>query len=64
MADAMDALRPELRANESLPMQQRQIIFRDLATQDAIEVLDAGGMTALRKWLAQRHPEAFAHAAS
>ena len=64
MADAMHALRPEIRKDNRIPIELRKAIFNDLATQDAIDILDAGGMTALRKWLAQRHPKAFAHAAS
>jgi siroheme synthase-like protein len=56
MADAMLLLRPEIRASRLEPAQRAQA-FRDLATTDAINVLDAGGIQALRTWMNDRYPE-------
>ncbi|MDB5173231.1 MAG: precorrin-2 dehydrogenase and sirohydrochlorin ferrochelatase [Phycisphaerales bacterium] len=56
MADAMRLLRPEVRVS-SLPSDRRAKVFRDLAGEHALSVLDLGGIDALRGWLAQRYPE-------
>ena len=56
MADAMRMLRPAIRASES-EQPRRAEIFRALATNEAINVLDAGGIEALRDWLQRRYPE-------
>ena len=56
MADAMRLLRPAIRAS-SLPPDRRATIFRLLAADEALSVLDAGGIDALRRWLAERYPE-------
>lgn len=57
MADAMRGLRPLVVARKDLPPSQRRHIFRDLATDEAADVLAAGGEAALRAWLVARHPE-------
>jgi precorrin-2 dehydrogenase/sirohydrochlorin ferrochelatase len=57
MADAMKELRPWIRERDTLTQDQRAIIFRSLAQNDAMDVLDAGGIDALRTWLIEKHPE-------
>jgi len=61
MADAMQALRPQIRQDSRIPIERRKAIFKDLATPEAIDALDAGGLSALREWLAKRHPEIVTH---
>jgi siroheme synthase-like protein len=56
MADAMLALRPAIR-DSGLAGHRRQSIFRDLATDEAIAALHAGGLESLRQWLLARYPE-------
>jgi len=56
MADAMLVLRPEVRESR-LDSARRAQVFRDLAAEDAINVLDTGGMEALRAWINRRYPE-------
>ena len=57
MAEAMKTLRPQLRDGNHLPAEIRRRIFRDLATQPAMDVLQTSGMDGLEKWLRERHPE-------
>jgi siroheme synthase-like protein len=56
MAHAMQTLRPLIR-DSALDSQRRATIFRDLASEEALETLAAGGMDQLRRWLAGRHPD-------
>jgi siroheme synthase-like protein len=56
MADAMRVLRPEVRAS-ALEQSARARVFRDLADDEAVTVLDTGGIDALRDWLKRRYPE-------
>jgi hypothetical protein len=35
----------------------RTNIFRDLAGDEALEALDAGGIDALNLWISQKYPE-------
>lgn len=56
MALVMQALRPVIRAIPGLPLVRRREIFRDLANRESLDILD-GGMSALWRWLQQRHPE-------
>jgi precorrin-2 dehydrogenase/sirohydrochlorin ferrochelatase len=56
MADAMHGLRPLLTAGGLHP-DRRADILRDLATEEALSVLDGGGETGLLDWLAGRHAE-------
>ena len=44
MADAMQSLRPELRRDSRISTDERRTILRDLATSDAVDVLESGGM--------------------
>jgi precorrin-2 dehydrogenase/sirohydrochlorin ferrochelatase len=56
MADAMRELRPMVRES-ALPTDRRARVFRELACDDALNVLEAGGTDALRNWLMERYPE-------
>ncbi len=56
MADAMRGLRPVLTAGGLHP-DRRAAMLRDLATEEALSVLDGGGDAALVDWLAGRHAE-------
>jgi siroheme synthase-like protein len=55
MADAMAVLRPALRDTMGLDAATRRAIFRDLATDDALEVLDTKSVPGLLEWLRERH---------
>jgi precorrin-2 dehydrogenase/sirohydrochlorin ferrochelatase len=57
MADAMRSLRPLLTRAGGLHPGRRAVVLRDLATEEALSVLDGGGETALFQWLATRYPE-------
>lgn len=57
MATAMQDIRPWVRNSPGLSQEQRAVIFRLLATDDAMDVLDAGGLEALKNWLTEKHPE-------
>ena len=56
MATAMKTLRPEIRAS-ALPPSQRAAVFRALASDEALNALEAGDLVSLRTWLNQRFPE-------
>jgi len=56
MADAMRQLRPLIR-DGGADAGARRAAFRDLATDEAMAALDAGGVDGLRCWIAGRHPE-------
>ena len=56
MADVMTELRPRVRDSGVEP-DQRAAIFRELAGDDACDVLMEHGEVGLYQWLAQRHPE-------
>jgi precorrin-2 dehydrogenase / sirohydrochlorin ferrochelatase len=57
MADAMLTLRPMIVAAPQTDPDARAGIFRDLATQDALDVLARDGPDGLKRWLIERHPE-------
>jgi precorrin-2 dehydrogenase/sirohydrochlorin ferrochelatase len=57
MADAMRRLRPALTRGQHLQAARRTAVLRDLATEEALAVLDARGDTGLFDWLAGRYPE-------
>jgi len=57
MAAAMKTLRPWIREHPNLSAEQRATIFRLLARNEAMDVLDAGDVTSLRIWLVGRHAE-------
>src|SRR5262249_18533067 len=56
MAHAMQTLRPAIRVS-GLPGEKRAAVFRDLASDEAIAVLDAGDVDTLRRWITGRHPD-------
>jgi siroheme synthase-like protein len=56
MADAMAALRPALLATPGLDAGTRARVFRDLATDEALAVLDVGTVEDVYDWLRRRHP--------
>ena len=55
LADAMKTLRPAVRMSEADP-QKRAAIFRELASDEALSAVDAGGIESVIGWLRQRHP--------
>jgi precorrin-2 dehydrogenase/sirohydrochlorin ferrochelatase len=56
MANAMQELRPLIKS-AGLEIARRRPIFRELATEEALNVLAHGGTPGLREWLLARHPE-------
>ena len=57
MASAMQSLRPLIVARKDLDPRSRRSIFRELAGDEAMDVVARGGTEALRAWLLARHPE-------
>jgi precorrin-2 dehydrogenase/sirohydrochlorin ferrochelatase len=57
MASFFQEIRPQL-INSNLPIERRRGIFRELATEEAISLLESRGLDALRQWLYDRYPEA------
>jgi precorrin-2 dehydrogenase/sirohydrochlorin ferrochelatase len=57
MAEEMVGLRPFIRRQEAVTPQRRAMIFRDLATAEALDTLQLGGSAGLRKWISGRYPE-------
>jgi precorrin-2 dehydrogenase/sirohydrochlorin ferrochelatase len=53
MAEAMQTLRPELQKDEAVDNESRHQLFRKLASEEAMTVLAAGGIDALRQWIAK-----------
>jgi precorrin-2 dehydrogenase/sirohydrochlorin ferrochelatase len=53
MAEAMQTLRPELQKDEAVDNDSRHRLFRKLASEEAMTVLAAGGIDALRQWIAK-----------
>ena len=56
LADAMAELRPMV-LRSAAGAQRRRDIFRDLATDEAVDVVARGGAGALLEWIRTRHPE-------
>ena len=56
MADAMSALRPMIRS-VGMNIGKRREIFRELAGEEALNVVAERGVAGLRDWLRDRHPE-------
>lgn len=56
MARAMQELRPRVKSL-GIPIENRRQIFRDLASDAAIDTLRERGLDGLKLWLAGRHPE-------
>lgn len=57
MAEAMRELRPMIRQAKGLDIAGRRTIFRELASAEALVVLDRGGLEELKRWVVERHPE-------
>jgi precorrin-2 dehydrogenase len=56
LAELMAGLRP-LIVGSGLDIGRRRQIFRELATDNALELIGRGGPDALRHWLFDKHPE-------
>jgi siroheme synthase (precorrin-2 oxidase/ferrochelatase) len=56
MAAAMQELRPWVLKNPALSQAERREIFRLLASDEAMEVLNAGDILAVKRWLIGRWP--------
>lgn len=56
MAEAMRELRPWIRSS-AIDISRRRDIFRELASEEALNQLSGHGIVALRQWLLERHPE-------
>jgi len=56
MAELMRTIRPAIR-RANLDIAKRRVIFRDLATDQALDILERTGEDGLRRWLLERHPE-------
>jgi siroheme synthase-like protein len=57
MAEAMQTIRPAIRAARMISADRRRRAFGDLATRDALEVLAASGTEGLWRWLVEKYPE-------
>jgi siroheme synthase-like protein len=55
MAEAMQTLRPMVLSAKGQTAHRRGDILRDLATEEAMEVLSRGGVAGLTEWLVHRH---------
>ena len=56
LADALKQLRPKIKAS-GLPITRRREIFRALASTEAADALDDGGMPRLIQWLRSKFPD-------
>ena len=56
MAELMVVLRSQFRAAPDVPPPMRREIFRDLATEEALDVLARGDFEGLVDWLKRKHP--------
>jgi precorrin-2 dehydrogenase/sirohydrochlorin ferrochelatase len=56
MAHAMQTLRPLIRSS-NLDPDKRGSVFRDLASDEALETIAVGGLDQLKRWIATRHPD-------
>ncbi len=57
MGQAMQVLRPWIKNRPKLTQEQRAVIFRVMVGNEAMDVLDQGGIDALKEWIIQKHPE-------
>lgn len=57
LAEAMQLLRPRLLQCTTLTPGRRSGALRDLASQEALQVLDNQGFSSLESWLKARYPE-------
>ncbi len=51
MAEAMQMLRPELQSDQRLDDKSRHALFRSLASEEALDVLDRDGIDGLKAWI-------------
>ena len=56
MAEAMQTLRPTI-LGSGLQPQERRNVFRDLTGKEAIQTLASGGLSALKRWIADQYPQ-------
>ncbi len=56
LAEALRTLRPLIRSSMEDPVRRRSAL-RDLASADAMNAMERGGLEALRQWLRSRYPE-------
>ena len=56
LAEAMKTLRPAVRNTVADP-EIRAAVFRDLASAEAMEIVDVRGVEGLLFWIRQRHPQ-------
>lgn len=57
MARAMGVLRPIVRRATGISLERRREVFQRLADDEALDVLQAGGVEALVKWIRLLYPE-------
>jgi siroheme synthase-like protein len=57
LADAMQTLRPRIRAARQLDPVRRRTLLRELASAEALAAVSAGGADGLWRWAAERYPE-------
>ncbi|MBC7783041.1 MAG: NAD(P)-dependent oxidoreductase [Burkholderiales bacterium] len=57
MGEAMQTLRPWVKSRPRLSIEQRGVIFRLMVGNEAMDILDTGGIDRLREWLIEKHPE-------
>jgi precorrin-2 dehydrogenase/sirohydrochlorin ferrochelatase len=55
MTRVMQELRPRITARADLPIESRRTALRDLASQEAMDVLDRDGIDGLWEWLKERN---------
>jgi len=57
MAEAMQSIRPLVRDDSGLSPDQRRQIFKTLASDQAMSILDVGGREALIQWIRDQYPQ-------
>lgn len=57
LADAMQTLRPRIRAARQLDPTRRRTLLKELSSAEALAAVSGGGAPALWRWAAQRYPE-------
>jgi siroheme synthase-like protein len=57
LADAMQAIRPRIRASRTLDAARRRSLLKDLSSAEALDAAGSGGAASLWRWAAARYPE-------
>ena len=57
MAEAMQTIRPAIRAARGISAERRRAAFLDLAGEEAMATLAGVGTEGLWRWLAEKYPE-------